>query len=119
MGVKFGTQKSTTGRLLPPKFHPISAGVKCGTLKSENIMQFHSINTAQGISLCDCYEIFRVCGQFRIWLTIKIWDSFKVFQSHVIFTYGVHFSPKFSAPIVAKLYIKCEYVLMMQKSPPP
>jgi len=57
-------KESTAGALIHAKFLPIGAWVGYGTPKT---VIFYEIQEYKGVySLRDSYEVYRVCGQFRM-----------------------------------------------------
>jgi len=78
MGVKFGTEEGTEGRLLHAKFHPHRCNDKgVGPQKLKFLLKFDQNveykRPAEAYPLRDFHKICRVCLLFQEALAVKIW----------------------------------------------
>jgi len=102
-GAIFGVVEST-------KFHRYWCRAGCGTPKTEILRNFGAY------SLRNFYEIFIICGECHDRLTIQIWGfAHQIPALWGFFTPGGTFSPNFSAPLPAELYVGREHVFEVQK----
>jgi len=96
--VKFGGYLSTFGRLLHIKFHPIAAGIWCGTKKLHILRNLRIKLPTRKYSLRDFCENFSVCGEYNVRLTVKIWVFAHGVRSYYNFTSWVKFPQISEAP---------------------
>ena len=124
-GWNFGTENWTEGLLLHGKFHPYRCkdkGIGPQNWKFyQNFTNFRNINALHGRTLARFLKtIYSVYSAIRDAKAVKIWiDLLKGLRSYGSFQLRVSSSPKFSAPLAAKVYIglrlfqRCNNVLQV------